>query len=81
MQYSATSRRRIAFQQSNTVELGGEHHRLQRVEPAVGTEQVVVVWLPATRPWSRIERIRAASPASEVVTAPASPNAPRFLPG
>ena len=38
-------------------------------------------WYFAADPWSQIMRIRAATSADPVSTAPASPYAPRFLPG
>ncbi len=61
------------------LQLHAQDAGLDRVQPAVVAFHVVVILL--AWPWSRSMRIFCASPASFVVTAPASPQAPRFLPG
>ena len=63
-----------------SLELGREDDRLDGVEPGVDADDLVDVLVSASRALPS-NRTRSAISGSLVVTAPASPAAPRFLPG
>ena len=60
-------------------EFGAQHHCLDGVQTRIDPDDSCTYLLKL--PWEPSVRTRAATPASSVMTAPASPAAPRFLPG
>ena len=78
--YRSALLRRCALHRSRCGQLHTQNRGLQRVEPEVPTDGVVMIsHLCAMLPDGRAASSRAAP--SRVVTRPASPNAPRFFDG